>query len=170
MRYVPKDISNVLDIGCDDGYLLNQISNAVARKIGIDPRLSENKAVNGAKIFKGYFPRDMCVLNDSKPYDVIFAVAVFEHFSTTDLVDSSKIMPSLLIPKGRLIITVPHPMVDRILEILIFLRFIKGQVTNEHHGFDPKDIVNYFGRTLKLIEHKRFQLGMNNVFVFERLR
>ena len=168
MQYMPKNISNILDIGCDEGYLLNKISNAFTYKVEIDPRLSKNKAVNGAKIYKAAFPRDMHVLNDSKPYDVIFALAVIEHFSTDDLVASLEIIPSLLTTKGRLIITVPHPMVDRILELLIFLRLIDGQVTDEHHGFHPKDIVNYFGRTLRLIKHKRFQFGMNNVFVFER--
>ena len=168
IQYMPNNCSSVLDIGCDEGYLLNQVPNTVARKIGVDPQLPQDKINSGVRFIKSYFPHNNIAINDAKPYDVIFALAVFEHFSTEDLVESSKIIPTLLTPKGRLVVTVPQPIVDRILNALKYLRLIDGQAIDEHHGFNPKDIINCFGCTLRLIHHKKFQLGMNNVFVFER--
>jgi 2-polyprenyl-3-methyl-5-hydroxy-6-metoxy-1,4-benzoquinol methylase len=166
MRHMPQETSHVLDIGCYDGHLLNQIPR-IPFRAGIDPRLKESRVLNGAKVVKGSFPKDRQIL-DGGPYDVIFALAVFEHFSQEDIEQAARIIPSMLAPNGRLIITVPHPLVDGILRVLIFLRLIKGQATEEHHGFDPKEIVEHFGCTLDLMMHKTFQLGLNNIFVFER--
>jgi len=42
LRQLPKFSKTVFDIGCDDGYLLNKLSASVAKKHGIDPRLTKN--------------------------------------------------------------------------------------------------------------------------------
>lgn len=167
LNHSPSEMNSVLDIGCDDGFLLKRFKQSVARKDGVDPRLNPNIIVSGAKLRKGYFPN--CVEEHQMlgPYDAIFALAVFEHFSEEDIKSSAKVIPKILGPNGRLIITVPHPFVDRILDLLMFLRLIDGQATEEHHGFDPDDLVDYFSASLKLIKRQKFQLGLNNVFVFE---
>ena len=38
---------------------------------------------------------------------------------------------------------------------------------HEHHGFDPHDVMAVFGRPpFETISARRFELGLNNLFVF----
>lgn len=168
LRYVPERCFRVLDIGCDDGYLLDRLCAGVRERAGIDPRLEGDRVVNGALLYQGAFPAGLSRIDLQGAYDAIFALAVFEHFSDADLASSAAIIPSLLSEHGRLIITVPHPWVDKILDVLMVLRLIDGQATEEHHGFQPDEVVKYFGGPLQLVTRKTFQLGLNNVFVFEK--
>ena len=48
-------------------------------------------------------------------YDIVFALAVFEHFSQNDLKQSASVISKMLTKNGRLIITVPESKVDNIL-------------------------------------------------------
>lgn len=117
----------------------------------------------------GYFPRDLRRLGFDGPYDAIFALAVFEHLSDDDLRDANETLARVLKPGGRLILTVPHPFVDRILGVLMALRLIDGQAVEEHHGFQPKDLLALAGDQVRLVRRSTFQLGLNNLFVFERI-
>lgn len=168
IRYLPDPCTRVFDIGCDDGYLLERLGPGVAERVGVDPRLAGDRTVGGAKLFQGAFPGGLSRIDLQGAYDAIFALAVFEHFSDADLASSAATIPSLLSEHGRLIITVPHPWVDKILDVLMALRLIDGQATEEHHGFQPDEVFNYFGGSLRLVTRKTFQLGLNNVFVFEK--
>jgi predicted deacetylase len=38
---------------------------------------------------------------------------------------------------------------------------------HQHHGFEPEDVLRYFtAPRWRLAHRKRFQLGLNNLFVF----
>jgi hypothetical protein len=76
---------------------------------------------------------------------------------------------NLLKPKGRVIVTVPSPQVDYILEILLKLKLIDGMSLEEHYGFKPSDTEIIFSKGFKLIKKKKFQLGLNNLYVFEKV-
>ena len=166
LSYLPVSTLSAFDIGCDDGFLLKQLGRSVIRKECVDPRISGDISIDGLKLIKGYFPKALENHTTLGPYDVIFSLAVFEHFSEDDLQASATAISNLLSDHGRLIVTVPHPLVDRILDVLLFLRLIDGQATEEHHGFNPTELEGYLSKTLKLIEAKRFQLGLNYVYVF----
>ena len=166
---IPKSMVNIFDIGCDDGYLLRKLSPITKRQDGVDPRLHVDPVSPNSELTKGFFPSAIEDHQMQGSYDAIFALAVFEHFSENDVRQSASVISRMLSPDGRLIITVPHPFVDNILDILIFLHLIEGQALDEHHGFDPERLLSYFSDSLKLVKHERFQFGLNNVFVFERL-
>jgi 2-polyprenyl-3-methyl-5-hydroxy-6-metoxy-1,4-benzoquinol methylase len=168
LRHVPHDLKSAFDIGCDDGYLLDKLPASVTFKEGIDPRLVVDDISSNRKLIKGFFPEAIKDHQLKGAYDVIFGLAVFEHFSEDALEASALTIREMLSKNGRLIVTVPHPFVDRILDILLFFRLIDGQATEEHHGFDPDDLIKYFSNTLKLVKHEKFQFGLNNIFVFER--
>jgi hypothetical protein len=170
IKSLPSQVTSVFDIGCDDSYLLNKIDDGKILLYGCDPRLQDECSVPRGKLFRGFFPD---VLNGNErpnSYDAIFALAVFEHFSEMDLINSSRKISEMLSDQGRLIVTVPHPFVDKILDILMFLRLIDGQALHEHHGFNPSTLINIFSRHLFLREKKTFQLGLNNLYIFEKIK
>ncbi len=168
LKAAPKSAVSVLDIGCgDEGYLLRRLTSA--RRDGIDPTLVTEYREPGLHLAKGLFPADLPRRGLTGPYDAVFALAVFEHLTEHDMEAARAALPELLSPGGRLIVTVPHPFVDRILDILMFLHLIDGQAVEEHHGFDPADLARLASDSIRLISRTSFQLGLNNLFVFERI-
>lgn len=167
LREIPTGADAVLDIGCGDGHLLGSL-RARCRE-GIDPTLPRDFEVDGLRLCSGCFPGDLARLGLRGPYDAVFALAVFEHLDDEELRAARAVLPELLKPGGRLIVTVPHPFVDRILDVLMFLRLIDGQAVEEHHGFDPGRLTDELAsKQVRLVSRSSFQLGLNNIFVFER--
>jgi SAM-dependent methyltransferase len=166
---LPEHASAVFDIGCDDGYLLGKFPGSRFRRSGCDPRLAIDADSSESKLLKGFFPAVLANHVTRPEYDAIFALAVFEHFTEEDLIQSSRIIHDLLADDGRLIVTVPHPFVDKILAILLYCGLIEGQALEEHHGFRPESLVAILSRHLKLTYRKTFQFGLNNLFVFEKV-
>ena len=71
---------------------------------------------------------------------------------------------------GRIIITVPSPQVDSILSVLQRFKIVDGMSVDEHYGFDPSQTETLFMEPkFKLIHKESFQLGLNNLFVFEKV-
>ena len=169
LKAVPADVTAVFDIGCDDGYLLKRFKASHLRLDGCDPHLKISSVSANSHLYRGSFPSVVRGLQINGVYDVVFALAVFEHFTQQDLDRSSLMISKMLSENGLLIVTVPHPFVDKILDILIYLGLIDGQAIEEHHGFDPKSLVNTLSDHLKLKHKKKFQLGLNNIFVFEKI-
>jgi len=67
------------------------------------------------------------------------------------------------------ILTVPSPLVDHILALLRFLGLIDAMTLEQHYGFDPRQTVPLFNSSgFRLIRHRKFELGLNNLFVFEK--
>jgi hypothetical protein len=64
---------------------------------------------------------------------------------------------------------VPSPSVDAILEVLLFFRLIKGMELDQHYGYDITKTQSLFESVgFQFITHQSFQLGINNLFVFEK--
>ena len=168
LKVAPKEINRVFDIGCDDGYLLNRVDDGRILLDGCDPRLAKASISPKSQLLNGFFPSVLKHNEHRGPYNVIFALAVFEHFTEEDLIESSHRIAQMLTDDGRLIVTVPHPFVDKILDILLFLKLIDGQALEEHHGFDPESLVKILSQHLHLVSRDTFQLGLNNIFVFSR--
>jgi 2-polyprenyl-3-methyl-5-hydroxy-6-metoxy-1,4-benzoquinol methylase len=156
----------LLDIGCGDGALLESVRGIIGYGIGVDPVITCVKETDQYKLLPGTFPT--CVPKDTR-YDIITMLAVLEHFPPDEQAKLAAHFHRLLKPKGRVIITVPSPRVDEILHVLIFLRMIDGMSAHEHYGFKVEQTEDIFdaGR-FRLLHKQKFQLGLNNLFVFER--
>jgi hypothetical protein len=166
LRAMPAGPTAVFDIGCDDGYLLGRMPAGVRRE-GCEPLAERAAEANGDRIFTGFFPEAVVGAYQPATYDAIYALAVFEHFQADDLQRSSPVIADMLSDRGRLIATVPHPFVDKILHVLMFLRLIHGQEAHQHHGFDPRTLADEMP-DLRLVKRRTFQFGLNYLFVFER--
>jgi 2-polyprenyl-3-methyl-5-hydroxy-6-metoxy-1,4-benzoquinol methylase len=162
-----KPGARILDIGSAEGALFRQLKISGAHGMGIDPTLKSNSDANGVPLIAGFFPKDLPAV---EPFDVITMLAVLEHFPPAQYGDLRRGCAQFLKPGGRLIITVPSPAVDGILSALKFLRLIDGMSLEEHHGYEVGRTVEIFpAEDFRLLKRATFQLGLNNLFVFERV-
>jgi 2-polyprenyl-3-methyl-5-hydroxy-6-metoxy-1,4-benzoquinol methylase len=156
----------VLDIGSADGALFRALESHIGGGLGIDPTLKETVQVGKMKIIPGFFPGDM---PEVAPFDAITMLAVLEHIPEAGYESLSGGCARFLKPRGHLIITVPSPLVDHILKVLKALRLVDGMSLEEHHGYRVGQTTRIFAPPVfHLVCRKHFQLGLNNLFVFER--
>ena len=160
---------SVLDVGCYEPVLLRRLKGKLESGTGIDPSVNAITTLESITLLPGYFPDDMP--ENSGKYDALCMLAVIEHMPENVLQNLDKSCASFLNKGGRVIITAPHPFVDHILEVLCKLRLIDGIALEEHHEFDVEQIPELFeGKGLfRMISRRRFQLGLNNIYVFEKL-
>jgi hypothetical protein len=166
IQWLPND-SDVLDVGCADGALFWQASSLIKSGIGIDVEEPTSWPTGPYEFRHGMFPD---VLNDrGETFDAILMLAVLEHVQSDVRRTWANTVPSLLRAGGRLIITVPAPVVDRILDIGIRLRILDGMEAGQHHGLDPSVIPQEFAcPAMHLLRASRFEFGLNHLLVFER--
>lgn len=156
----------LLDVGCADGEMLRRLRGLISFGVGIEPTLSARREGDGYLLLPGRFP-------DAVPagmtFDVITMLAVLEHMPPAEQARLAEACADLLEPGGRIVITVPSPRVDDILHVLIRLRLIEGMGVHEHYGFRPTITPSLFpAPRYRLVKRRRFQLGLNNLFVFEK--
>lgn len=111
---IQKKPNNILDIGCGDGKLINEllkeklIQNNTNEVIGID---NNNRALAFARIFNDYnkakFIQEDIFNYKAKSYDIIILMEVLEHIPTHKLNRLIKVISSLLSSNKYLIISVP---------------------------------------------------------------
>lgn len=158
--------SRVCDIGCAEGGTLYRAIPHLADGVGLDPDLVAPGAVGTNRLLPGLFPDD---LPDDRPFDAITMLAVLEHIPADRQAPLAADCTRHLKPGGRLLITVPAPAVDRILDLLRTLRLIDGMNLEQHYGFEVAQTPAIFGGAgLSLEKSRRFQLGLNNLFVFRK--
>jgi SAM-dependent methyltransferase len=177
LPHIPEG-SRVLDVGCADGQLFRSARARIREGVGIDPDAwPDQRHVNSERrppdatpsyshrIMRGSFPRD---LSDPGPFDVIAMLAVFEHFSETDRPSVVEACHRLLRPGGLVVMTVPAPAVDRIVDVLRALHLAHGMDIEAHHGYRPDQTPAHFAG-FRVLRHQPFELGLNHLYVLERI-
>lgn len=163
-RYVPQG-GRVLDIGCADGALFRQMRR-IGSGVGVDPALVQSVRTGAFELIAGSIPDDLAPAQ----FDVATMLAVVEHLPEDVISEMRDQCVRLLKPGGLVLITVPSPTVDNILKALIWLRLVGNMSFDQHHGFDVRTVpARFSGTGLTLVTHKRFQLGLNHLFVFRRV-
>lgn len=154
----------VLDVGCFDRTLATLLAGRVAHVTGVDP-VAEPFRGDGVEILRGAVPGEPRL--PSASFDCVALLAVLEHVADPDALGRECFR--LLRPGGRVVATVPHPFVDRLLAAGIRLRLLDGMDSERHHGFDVAETPGIFARAgFRLVGQERFQLGLNRLFVFQR--
>jgi SAM-dependent methyltransferase len=167
-KHVPYQ-STILDIGAFDGYFFRKIEYKLKYGIGIEPLLNTDVVrSNNYVIYKDTFP-DTEVDLTSYHFNVITMLAVLEHILPEKQKILSKKCHDLLTNDGIIIITVPSKIVDRIIDVLKFFKVIHGMSDEQHYGFNPNEVFKIFCEpNFTLIHTIKFQLGLNNLFIFKR--
>ncbi|UDY35587.1 class I SAM-dependent methyltransferase [Dermatobacter hominis] len=159
--------AEVLDIGCHDGALFRAIGPALRSGLGLDGDLLGELEGPAYRLVPGHFPEDLPP--GSGPFDVVTMLAVFEHIPTDAQPALVAAIHDALRPGGLVVITVPSPAVDQILDVMIKARVLDGMETEQHYGFVPADLPPLFAdQGFELTLERRFQLGLNNLYVFTR--
>lgn len=154
----------LLDVGCFDGHLLRTVRDRVGWAIGIDPLTPPGRR-DGVEFVRDSFPANVDL--EEASFDCITLLAVLEHMSDPQCVAAECFR--LLRPGGRVVITVPSPQVDHVLAVLRALRLVDGMSLEQHHGFEVSETATVFEKAgFELTRRERFQLGLNNLFVFSK--
>ncbi|MBC7829442.1 MAG: methyltransferase domain-containing protein [Chitinophagaceae bacterium] len=165
ISYIPEQ-SVVLDIGCHRGELFTRLGNRLRYGVGIDPVLENDTIHEKYELIKEAFPSTRA---ENKLYHCITMLAVLEHLNPDLQANTIQACYKLLHKEGVLIVTVPDKKADKILLVLQKLRLIKGMQLTEHYGFDILQIPGLFSNAgFAMVVHKKFQLGLNNLFVFKK--
>ncbi len=161
--FIPRG-ARVLDIGCHQGEFLQSLGCHIGPSVGIDPLVEPETGPN-YRLVRALFREPAPFPN--KSFDVVVMLATLEHIRDKDTL--SRECARLLAPGGRVIITVPSKFVDTIIEWLCRLHLADGMSVDEHHGYDPSTTPEIFRRQGFMLERaRRFQLGLNHLFVFEK--
>lgn len=159
--------SRVFDIGCHDGELFKVLGPALSDGVGLDPYLSAEVLAATFRLYPGLFPQD--APRDSGVFDVVCALAVLEHVPAEHRRAFAVGIGRLLRDGGAAVLTVPSPLVDVILMVLMRLRLLHGMDAEQHHGFELKEVLPLFELAgFRLERHDRFQLRLNNLYVFRK--
>jgi len=156
----------VLDVGCHQGEVFDQLNFKKIRGFGIDPVLDETISKPNYTLLPGKFPEDF---NVRKEFDAVTLLAVLEHVPENELIEYPQTLSRFLKEGGLVIVTVPSKIVDIVLFILKSLRLIDGMDLGNHQDFPRKKIIESFTRQgYSLVVRKKFELGLNNLFVFRK--
>lgn len=161
--YIPKD-ATLLDVGTGDGNFLHYLNGHVHTAVGIDSHLAKCVDFGSCHLVPGYFPHDF---QADTTFDVITMMAVAEHIPMDIYPAVAKACWEHLKPHGQLIITVQHPCVEGLLDMLKSIRIVEGFSMHEHYGFNPECLPKIFYR-LRLIKRERWGFGCNNLFIFKK--
>ena len=156
--------ANVLDIGCHQGEFLRSLGEHIGPSVGLDPLVKPETTPRfelRADLFREPAPFP------AASFDVVVLLATLEHIR--DKAPLTRECARLLRPGGRVVITVPSRFVDHLIGWLCRFRLADGMSLEEHHGYDPRTTPEVFGQSGFVLERwKRFQLGLNHLFVLRK--
>lgn len=163
---VPSDV-RVLDIGSHDGALFRALGPKLREGVGLDPDLPADVVEPTFRLHRAMFPDDYDA--DPGSFDAVTALAVVEHIPPDGQAGFASAIGAALRDGGLVVITVPSPKVDTILDVAMKLRLLHGMEVGQHYGFDVDDLAPVFlAAGFELVRHEKFQLGLNNLFVFRK--
>lgn len=154
----------LLDIGCGwNAKLLHDIEPYISVGVGLDLKVPE--------FSQGKIRTEQLVLTNHLPYvdnsfDIVTMLAVLEHLEDPDI--TLREIRRVLVPGGKLLITVPSKFAQPVLEFLAFrLRIVSREEILDHKIYynrkSIKILLEKNGFTVEI--HRYFQLGMNNFLV-----
>jgi len=164
-RWIPLE-SRILDIGCHQGEFFLWLGGKIKPSVGFDQLYRENSNSTEHQFFAHNFQEGLPFEEHS--FDTVVLLATIEHIHDKSAIarESARLLRS----GGRVIITVPSLLVDKLMDILIFLGIVDGMSLEQHHGFPPNERPIFsFQKGLNLEKKQKFQFGLNNLYIFERI-
>lgn len=158
----PHIRGRVLDVGCGVGALLDALG-LEGRYVGVD-RDREARALAEARHPGQPF---LDSLPAEGPFDTVVALALLEHLE--DPVGDLRAWRPLLAPGGRVVLTTPTALADRVHGVGAALGLFSREAHAEHQTlFDGPSLRAAAAEAgLCVALERRFLLGLNQLFVLE---
>lgn len=162
--------SPVLDVGCG----LTDLPSRLAGYVGTDREpdvLTECARRHPTALFVpwdvGTAPPPPDVAGRG-PYPLVLMLAILEHLDSPEAA-VARVSP-LLARGGRLVTTTPHPSGRALLEAGAKLGLLSAHAEEEHEDLLSRARLASLGAAagLRLVDYRRFVLGLNQLAVFER--
>ncbi len=162
LSHIPES-SIVLDIGCGtSAAFLKAISSRIKQGFGIDFKVNENINIPNIKTQRVML-EDRLPFQDSS-FEIVTMLAVLEHIEREQEILSE--IYRVLVPGGKLILTVPSIWAQPVLEFLSYkLKIVSESEIRDHKRYYTREklekvLVQITG--FQALNHHYFQLGMNN--------
>lgn len=154
----------LLDIGCFDGAFIGAVCDRVSAAVGIDP-LGDPAVRGKVTILRGTVPGDSRL--ESASFDCVTMLGTLEHVAEPAAIGRECFR--LLKPGGRVVLTVPHSVIHRVVDVMMRLGISDGMGLAVDFGFDVHSTEPLFVQAgFRVLERRRFQLGLNHLYVFEK--
>jgi len=166
LKHFPSEVS-VLDIGCGRAALLDH--TRPRHYVGVDRRpdvIPQNQSrYPGYAFVQADAESDL--LTGLGRFDVILMLAVLEHFTGPETV--LRRMVSLLAPKGRIIVTTPHPRGDRLHGYGARMGLCSSESHDEHYSLLDRAALHQLASRCgcRVVHFRRFLFGLNQLIVFQ---
>ena len=163
-----KDV--VLDVGCGwEAKALRALAPLIAKGYGMDLKVEKEDVPQNISLFDQRFEKQW-PLQDSS-CDKAIMLAVLEHIDPDQVPVVLTNIHRHLKSDGRLILTVPTPASQPLLEFLAYkLKIINEDEIRDHKVYYDNELLEKVlsENGFKIIKYKRFQLGMNSFCVAEK--
>lgn len=152
-----------LDVGCYDGSFLERLPQN--EHVGIDVRLRH--PMKCANLFE-LKPSEVTF---TQPFQTVSCLATYEHLSDEEQRAFWEVSSSRLSEGGTVLLTVPSPKVDHIIHFGRTFGLLNGMDDHQHREVSFTELTSSATRfNFELRVHRKFQLGLNNLFVFEKTK
>ncbi len=157
-KYIPKG-GVLVDIGCGDNMpLLKSVSSVMKKCIGIDIDTKPKKMGN-ISVLQMNIQKKIDLPSGSA--DAITLLAVLEHLKYPE--DVLKECKRILKPGGVLLVTVPSPANEPLLNILSVFMLVRREMIHQHENYFTPKILKDMCKKVGFSSYKveLFELGFN---------
>jgi 2-polyprenyl-3-methyl-5-hydroxy-6-metoxy-1,4-benzoquinol methylase len=155
---------NVLDFGCGrEAWSANAVAKYCHNIEGIEKNYVSTQRVGNVTVYP-----NIDHLPPGRKFDVIIALAVFEHINPFSLLEIMKSLSQISSDDALIIGTVPTPQARPILEFIAYrLRLIDSSQIRDHKVYyDELWLSAILEKSeWELVSYNTFQLGLNSRFV-----
>lgn len=155
----------VLDFGCGaKAWAARELQPRCRRIDGVEPTVASG-VVHGIQVV------NRLEQLRHRDYEVVIALAVFEHLHPNRLQRVLHQLHAITVPEALILATVPTPLARPVLELLSYrLRLIDPSQIRDHKVYyDDLWLLEILNDTpFKLQRYCTFQLGMNSFFVLQK--
>lgn len=161
--WVPSG-ARLLDIGAHGGDFFDYLGDRIGPSVGLDPEVHSDYRAGRHSILAGYFPERA----PQEQFDAASLLAVVEHLDDDTLASAARSLAELVRAGGRVIVTMPSPSADGLLDTMQRVGLIHGMDLEAHRQLTVESLIDIWAECgLQLFEYRRFEFGLNNLAVFK---